>query len=115
MFTWRNKIKLLISIFLAYYLAKLFSGSVFLANTPMINRRFITFMVSKLRHPSRTISFQEFKRSMQPILVISPKSLRKLVQKANKQIAPGVYAGEDGKKSIMVIYASQVRSLKTKK
>ena len=113
----KKRVVIILAMVLSYFVIKSYSGYIFVANTPKINRVFFAYLWDKFlaKKGGYYIRLSEIPEFGRPKFFIRKDYFRRALEKANKQIAPGVYAGEDGKRSIMVIYASQVRSLKTKK
>ncbi|MDO8609054.1 MAG: hypothetical protein Q7R95_00755 [bacterium] len=113
------KIKIAVIIILALIITNFVVKDVFIADTPRIRTNFIAYMSNKyITVPSSYISYliknitiKATSKSLSKESYPYPnlrKKMDELSQTAAKQIAPGVYARDEGKISLVTIDISQM-------
>ena len=106
----RKKTLITISFFLAFQATRILNSTLFIANTPRINPLFISYIKLKIEDDRYHLSWNEYRRLRNPIIKVKVDKgkLARLILRATKNIAPGVYAGGEGKTRVVYFKLSEM-------
>ncbi len=94
----------------AYIISSWANGLIFEKNSARINKVFLSYIRLKLKGDKYHLSWSDYQAMSKPIIILKKEAILKMIKEANKEVAPGIYAGEHNKARFAVIRLDQVKN-----